>query len=229
MTNGYISTDSDKQLMKHYQDLLDDYIDAEDTPIEDVKEIDHKNPGPNGCNCPMHSDLMTFTQMLEAMDDIQKSLENPVTEEEDIENLPIEDSATPNDSNDDLLEELNKLFTPVLVSQKFEQDIADQKRAEIAESGTLTERTVISFDEPARMSQLVSVCALLIARKKNTENWQLFQKAAAVKKQSKINIQKEEYDEAKALAQKYLVKVTTTNNSSVARDAAQDLLPQTQH
>ena len=44
----------------------------------------------------------------------------------------------------------------------------------------------------------------------------------------KLEIQKDEYDEAKELAQKYLVNVATSNNSSVARNAAQSLLPQTQ-
>ena len=100
---------------------------------------------------------------------------------------------------------------------------------ELADSGTLTEKTMISFDDPDRMAQLQSVCALLIAQKKNTENWQLYKKAAAVKNQSKLNIQKEEYEAAKNLAQRYLIKVSTTNNSAVARDAAKELLPQTQH
>ena len=32
-----------------------------------------------------------------------------------------------------------------------------------------------------------------------------------------------------ALAQRYLIMVSTTNNSSVARAAAQELIPETQH
>jgi len=91
------------------------------------------------------------------------------------------------------------------------------------------ERNIISFDNKTRMAQLISVCALLIARQKDTEKYQMYKKAAVIKNKMKLEIQKDHYDEAQALAQKFLVKVATTNNSSVARDAANDLLPETQH
>ena len=57
----------------------------------------------------------------------------------------------------------------------------------------------------------------------------MYRKAAEVRNNMKLNIQKQEYEAAKALAQKFLVKVSTTNNSSVARQAANELLPETQH
>ena len=79
------------------------------------------------------------------------------------------------------------------------------------------------------MSQLIAVCAKIIAKQKNTKAWQMFKKASVIKKEAALNMQKEEYENAKILAQKYLVAVSTTNPSSVARNAATELLPQTQH
>ncbi len=167
----------------------------------------------------------------------QYILEHLGDEEDDVLNQTVEDPSDnnenteddDNDSNSDLIAELNKIYTPVLVAQNYQKDISDHTNEALSEAGVLTEHNVISFDDESRMSQLISVCALLIAKKKNTKKWQLFSKAAAIKKQAKIDIQKEEYNEAKDLAQKYLVNVATTNNSSVARQAANDLLPQTNH
>jgi hypothetical protein len=93
----------------------------------------------------------------------------------------------------------------------------------------LTERSIIQFDDETRMAQLIAVCAKIIAKQKDTEAWQMYKKAAVLKKKAGLEIQKQEYNDAKTLAQKYLVSVSTTNPSSVVRDAATDLLPQTQH
>lgn len=229
MTRG---VPSDNEINNHYKNLLSKYLDTMDSAGSDVEEIRHEAPKSNGgtYTSPMHSSLMTFTKLLEAMDDVVNNMDAPAIDPED--ELPLEDDNTPptGDVNEDeILDELDKLFTPVLVMQGFEQDIADQTNAEMAESGILTERNIISFDDETRMSQLISVCAKLLAKKKNTPSWQMFQKASTIKKQSAINIQKEEYEQAKTLAQKYLVKVSTSSNSSVARDAANDLLPQTNH
>jgi hypothetical protein len=79
------------------------------------------------------------------------------------------------------------------------------------------------------MAQLISVCSLLIARQKNTKEYQMYKKAADIKNNMKLEIQKREYSAASDLAQKFLVKVSTTNNSSIARKSASDLLPETQH
>ena len=87
----------------------------------------------------------------------------------------------------------------------------------------------LKFDEPTRMAQLISVCAKLINKQRNTPEWQLYKKAAVLRNKANLDMQKNSYDEAKALAQKYLVMVSTTNTSSSARDAANDLLPQTNH
>lgn len=182
-----------------------------------------KNLSPNSTK---GEDMMDFTTMLEAMDEI---LDQTKAEEIPSNGMMAQSIEPGSDDMSDLLAKLDQLFTPILVMQKMEQSIADESNNELAESGTLTEKTMINFDDADRMAQLQSVCALLLAQKKNTENWQMFKKAAAIKNQSKINIQKEEYEEAKQLAQQYLIKVSTTNNSAVARDAAKELLPQTQH
>lgn len=164
-----------------------------------------------------------YKQILEAMEEISSTMSDMP---EDIENSDIE----PKQINyDALVEELNKIFTPVLISQSMEKDISSEINNEISEATVLTEKNIITFDDPARMAQLRATCALLIAKQKNTDKWQTFVKANEMKKQSKLDIQKEEYEFAKILAEKYLVKVSTTNNSSVARDAANTLLPHTQN
>lgn len=219
---------SDNQVNKHMDDLLNQQINSADANGEEVKDIPHDKPANAGAKeeGPMNGILMNFTQMLESMKYI---LEHMSDDDDDVMDQNVEQIPSNDVDDKDLMEELNKIFTPVLVNQKFEKDIADHSNEALSEAGVLTERNIIAFDDEARMSQLISVCALLLAKKKNTEKWQMFQNAANIKRQSKIDIQKEEYTDAKALAQKYLVMVSTTNNSSVARDAANDLLPQTQH
>lgn len=167
----------------------------------------------------VESILESIQVLLEEMDDSSCDIMNQCVKE-----IPSKDV-----DDKELMDELNKIFTPVLVSQKFSKDISDHNNEVLAEAGVLTERNIIAFDDETRMSQLISVCALLLAKKKDTENWKIYKKAALLKKQSKINIQKEEYVDAKELAQKYLVMISTTNNSAVVRDAANELLPQTQH
>lgn len=167
--------------------------------------------------------MSKFKSIMEAMDELSNDIQ---TMSDDITDMAMEPHKIDYDS---LVEELNKLFTPVLVTQSMEKDISDQVNIEISEATVLTERNIISFDDPARMAQLIATAAKLIAKQKNSQQWQIFKKASEMKKQSSIAIQKEEYDEAKILAEKYLIKVSTTNNSSVARDAANTLLPHTQN
>lgn len=170
-----------------------------------------------------------WTDLLEAMDEITTATSNTPTSEEDVMNTTVS-GPTPNQSNaDDVLAELDKVFTPVLVMQGLEKDIGDQVKKEYVDASVLTEKNVVQFDNQTRMAQLISVCALLLAKHKNTDKYQMYQKAALLRNKMKVEIQKDEYDDAVALAQKYLVKVSTSNNSSVARDAATALLPETQH
>ena len=220
--------DEDK-MNSNYQKLLNVYKKTVDATGKDVQNISH-NPPPSGSNPvgPMKGNLMNWTQMLESMDDVSDSIENINNPE--ISDTPIEEPVAPvvNDE-DSLLDELNKIFTPILVMQGFEGSIADQVNEAYSEADVLTERNIISFDNQARMAQLIATCALLIHKQRNTEKFQMYKKAAIIKNKMKLDMQKESYDEAKALAQKFLVKVSTTNNSSVARDAANELLPETQH
>lgn len=204
-------------------DLLKQSLDSYDSSGKDVSEINHNNPnGKKDTPCLVSTDLMNFTKILEAMDVISESLDAIDPGEEQIEGTVSYDK-------DAVLEELNRIFTPVLITQSIEKEIADKEHMELNEAAVLTERSIIKFDDEARMSQLIAVCAKLIAKAKNTNDWQMFVKASELKKKSALDIQKNEFEAAKALAQQYLVKVSTTNNSSVARDAANDLLPQTQH
>jgi len=229
MANFPKGLEEDK-MNSHFKKLQAQYKKTIDSDGEDVKDIPHNTPPMSGHtpDGPMKGNLMNFTQMLESMDEVNASIDG-LAENPDIGNEPIE-SPTPSVVNEDeLLNELNKLFTPILVMQGFESDIADRINEAFSEASVLMERNVISFDNKTRMAQLISVCALLIARQKNSEKYQMYKKAAVIKNKMKLDIQKEEYDAAQALAQKFLVKVSTTNNSSVARDAANNLLPETQH
>lgn len=235
----------DNKMNSQFQRLLANQKKTMGETGKDVKDIPHRYPGSIGgsYSSPMHTKLMTFTKMLEAMDMVTAYLEE---EGSDIMNEPIDDindnlpapadqpdismdAPEPSSDNTDLLDQLNKIFTPILVMQGFENEVADKIQESISEANVLTEQNIIKFDDQTRMAQLIATCALLIARKKNTPNYQLYQKAHVARNQAKLNIQKEEYDDAKSLAQQFLVKVSTTNNSSVARNAANDLLPETQH
>lgn len=226
---------SDNSMNAKFLSLLKDYKKSANSKTEKhIQDIEHKAPaGGSGNNDMMHSNIMNFTTLLEAADMLLTLLsEEAYAEDPDMMDTPMDDDNVQGTSEVDeksLLDELNRTYTPILVSQGFEQKIADETNAEISEATVLTEKNMISFDNTARMSQLIATCALLIAKQKNSEKWQMFKKAAALKRQSKLDIQKEEYDSAKALAQKYLVMVSTTNNSSVARNAANELLPETQH
>jgi len=203
----------------------------------DVKDIPHDKP-PAGSNPDgiMGGPLMTWTKMLENLDAVSDGIESisedPMNASLDGPMDSTEDS-TPHmgiGSNDDeLLDELNQIFTPILIMQGFEGDIADRIQEACSEDNVLLERNIIKFDDATRMAQLISVCALLIARQKNTEQYQTYKKASQIRNSMKLEIQKQEYAAAQTLAQKFLVKVSTTNNSSIARQSAQNLLPETQH
>ena len=231
MANINKPVDDDK-MNSHFKKLLSQYKNTIDSDGEDVKDIPHNTPPTTGTTPtgPMKGNLMNWTQMLESMDDVSNSIDN--INNPNIEDAPIEEPApvpVATIDEDDLLNELNQIFTPILVMQGFEGDIADQINEAFSEASILMEKNIISFDNKTRMAQLISICALLIAKQKNSEKFQMYKKAAVIKNKMKLDIQKDEYDAAQALAQKFLVKVSTTNNSSVARNAANELLPETQH
>ncbi len=215
----------ENKMNKHYEDLLDGYVKSASAAGEDVKGNPHNAPasGTKGASM-MNGGLMTFTKIMEAFSNIRSFIES---DDPEVMETPIDGTAMYDEK--ELLEELNKIFTPVLVMQNFEKDIADKSQAEMESANVLTERSIIKFDDESRMAQLINVCAKLIAKAKNTKNWQMFKQAAAVKKEAGLAIQKEEYNDAVTLAQKYLIDVSSSNPSSVARDAALELWPQTRH
>lgn len=226
----------DNKINNRYQSLTDNQKkSANFNSGTEVKPNPHDKP-PSGQNPvgPMKGELMTWTQMLENMDDISDSVDemsdnclNASCEADDVPTMGAGNGGS--DKDNDLLEQLNQIFTPILITQSFEGNNEDKIMEAYSEASVLTERNVIQFDDATRMSQLISVCALLLARQSNSQKYQMYQKAAVLKNKLKLEIQKENYAAAQALAQKYLVKVSTTNNSSVARQAANDLLPETQH
>lgn len=218
---------NDSKMNSQYQKLTQQMKQSASAKSDDVKDNPNKIPvtvtsteGPMG-------HVSDYTKLLESLDTVSAGLDN-------INNDPMNDQVGTNtDSSsvnqDELINELNRLFTPVLIMQGFENDSSDQIKEVLSESGLLTEKSVIQFDNDTRMAQLIAICARLIQKQKNTENYQLFAKANKIKKQADLNMQKDEYDTAKKLAQDYLKKVSVENNSPVARDAANALLPATQH
>ena len=204
-------------------------------PVQDIP-----NKSPQSASAPAQSrlttggNLMNFTQMLESLAAVSAGINyasaDPLNASlDDGESIP-ETLGTGVESGDqELLETLNQIFTPILVMQGIEGNIADKINEACSEDNVLLERNMIKFDDTSRMAQLTSVCALLIARQKNTQQYKMYKEAAQIRNSMKLAIQKAEFEAAKSLATKFLVKVTTTSNSSVARNAAQNLLPQTQH
>ena len=189
-----------------------------------VKQIDHAKP-PSGKN---HDDegLMTFTQMLENMAAIHNGIDYASTE--NMLDNPVDDQSL-GSNDDELLDRLNQIFTPILVMQNFTGDLSDRIQEACSEANALFgERNVINFDDSTRMAQLISVCALLIAQQQRTQQYQMYKQAAELRNKMKLEIQKQHYEAAKTLATKFLVKVSTTTTGP-ARDAAKDLLPATQH
>ena len=201
-----------------------------------VQNIPNKSPSSGNApdNSPLMSgsDLMSFTQMLETIEEINAGIDYASTDMLDEPlggNIPETLGMGTEGGTQELLETLNEIFTPILVMQGIEGSISEQVMEACSEDNVLLERNVIKFDDSSRMAQLTSVCALLIARQKNSEQYRMYKEAAQIRNSMKLAIQKAEFEAAKALATQYLVKVSTTSNSSVARNAAQNLLPQTQH
>ena len=225
--DNFTPKDEDKMNRKHKKEL-DNYLNTMDSDGEDIKE---NKKGTNIPNKSVNTEIKSTIEpirIVEALDVIKNMIINMnEANEDDLGNTPVADDSINEDK--DILERLNKLYTPTLISQKFENDIADNANNELQNSGNLNKRTMINFDKKARVAQLISACAMLIAEKKNSPKWQMLLKADAIKNQTKLDIQKEEYSSAIALAQRYLIMVSTTNNSSVARAAAQELIPETQH
>lgn len=212
------------RMNNHMEDLLSQSMDSADASGKDLENIAHNAPPTSVASDLFKGDLMTFTQMLESLNTVERSI-GYERYTEDVMGDTIEPSGY---NEEEALAELNKLFTPTLVMQNYEKEIADKGLNEIESAGALTERTVIKFDDEARMAQLIAVAARIIAKQKDTEAWKLYKQAAVLKKKADLDLQKQEYSDAKALAQKYLTNISKTNPSSVARQAADDLLPQTQ-
>ena len=161
--------------------------------------------------------------LLEQAEELASNLEEQYANSD-----PLEDTSIPTEevsSDDQIMQDLNTIFTPILIMQSLEGDITEKVQEGLSEDSILTERSCLKFDNSARMAQLLSTCALLLSRQKNSPKWQMFKKASEMLKSTKLEIQREEAASAQALAQRYLVKVSTSSNSSIARKAASDLLP----
>lgn len=195
------------------------YEDSDDLTDED--SLNHKEDSDND---DMDFDLDEDPETSSDEDSFDSSDDSDEDSTDDIMNQELPEEKEVN--QEQLVDELNKIFTPVLIMQNYETDKTDQIKEALSEASLLTEKNIIQFDNETKMAQLIATCALLIARAKNTPDYQKFIQASRDKKQAKIDIQTAEYNDAKALAQKYLVNVSTKNGSAVARRLATELLPE---
>jgi hypothetical protein len=228
--DGYAKGLEEEKINKHYQSQLANNKKSSQASGSDVKDLQHKAPG-GGYSNPSYKGVGPDPNWTMFAEQLSQILEGVNELSEDIASDPLPGTATASEESDDteLVAELNKLFTPVLVMQNFEDGVVDQIKEAYEAADVFTERNIMKFDGETRMSQLIAVCALLISRKRNSPEYNTYKKASEVRNSTRIKIIKDNYEEAKVLAQKYLVNVSTTNNSPIARNAAKDLLPETQH
>lgn len=162
--------------------------------------------------------------------DIDGSNDEPVEDEDnDVDNIevdedvpseePVEDDATetePNVSEEELFAQLNKLFLPVVRMQDAEEPVQ--------ESTVVMEKNVFRLDDASKVAQLLSLCAMLIARAKDTEAYKTYIRASEERRNAKIDIQNAEASEARALAAKYLNTLSANNDDEGARAVGVSLL-----
>lgn len=232
--DGYPKALDEEKMNSHYTSINKANGKSSEAHGEPVKDQPHTVPsGLQGSyNSPMHGKLMNWTKILESLDNaidgINQINSDPMNDT--IEGTaPTQSTAGSEDEKKEILAELNKIFTPILVMQGFEGMQEDQIKEAFEQAEVLTERNIIKFDDQTRMSQLIAACALLINQKRNTPDYQTYQKAAIIRNSTKVKMIEDTYDEALAMAKDFLLMVSTTNNSPVARDAATELLPETQH
>ena len=162
--------------------------------------------------------------------DIDGSNDEPVEDEDnDVDNInvdedgpleePVEDDATeiePNVSEEELFAQLNKLFLPVVRMQDAEQPVQ--------ESTVVMEKNVFRLDDASKVAQLLSLCAMLIARAKDTEAYKTYIRASEERRNAKNDIQNAEASEARALAAKYLNTLSANDDDEGARAVGVSLL-----
>lgn len=162
--------------------------------------------------------------------DIDGSNDEPVEDEDnDVDNInvdedvpleePVEDDATetePNVSEEELFNQLNKLFLPVVRMQDAEEPVQ--------ESTVVMEKNVFRLDDASKVAQLLSLCAMLIARAKDTEAYKTYIRASEERRNAKIDIQNAEASEARALATKYLNTLSANDDDEGARAVGVSLL-----
>ena len=157
-------------------------------------------------------------------DDLDDSKEDEDDLGDDSDEFGVSDAEAVDDTG--VMDELKKIYTPILIMQSYEtKESCDRMKESFSQANVLTEQNIIKFDNETRVAQLLSVCALLLARKKNSEKWQAFKKAAALQRKMKIEIQKEEAAAAKELARKFLDETATGDNED-AKASATKLLPE---
>lgn len=163
--------------------------------------------------------------------DIDGSNDEPVEDEDndDVDNIevdedvpseePVEDDATetePNVSEEELFAQLNKIFLPVVRMQDAEEPVQ--------ESTVVMEKNIFRLDDASKVAQLLSLCAMLIARAKDTEAYKTYIRASEERRNAKIDIQNAEASEARALAAKYLNTLSANNDDEGARAVGVSLL-----
>lgn len=221
---------------------IKDTVKYKSTGVKDQPHRSVTNPTNNDSILTGSSFTKDFTDIMESLNEVWRIYQEmdmevapipPDMIETDIEvgvtDTPDNMSMAPSSvNNDELIDKLNKIFTPILIMQDAEDDMSSEIKESLNTIGVLTERSTIHFDNKSRMDQLVSICAILLQQAKNTPEYQMYVKGHKLRKKAKLRMQELESQNAKDLAQKYLVNVSTSNPSEAARKAATNLLPETQ-
>jgi len=145
--------------------------------------------------------------------------------EGDLDDTPVETSDDkPRVDDDSLIEELNSIYTPVMITQQLNEGVRERIMEACSGENVLTEANVIKFDPDTRRSQLISLCAMLLARNAGSADFEAYRNASNVRKTMKLKIQKDYHGAAIQLADRYLRHVTANSTNSTVRSAAEELI-----
>ena len=175
----------------------------EDEKFEDIEDMDIDGSNDEPAEDEDNDDV----------DNIEVDEDAPPSEE------PVEDDATETESNvseEELFAQLNKIFLPVVRMQDAEEPVQ--------ELTVVMEKNVFRLDDASKVAQLLSLCAMLIARAKDTEAYKTYIRASEERRNAKIDIQNAEASEARALAAKYLNTLSANNDDEGARAVGVSLL-----
>lgn len=127
-------------------------------------------------------------------------------------------------NTDEIFEQLNTIYTPILAAQAIDPEAADRVQEACSADNVLTESGVVKLDPDTRRAQLVSLCAMLLARQADSPDYKAYKEASLARKNLKLKIQRDNLAVATEVANEYLKNISATSSSADIRRAASTLL-----